>query len=336
MQNQSYRRDNSAELGRRRANKRVVYLNGAGTDISFHYRCFGFTLGSPIALDELAPGDGTGDVRIEVGPVPEILPNAHAAGPQVQATDSQVLLTIAGTGRYLINDGREIRIDPEPGATERRIRLFLLGSALGLLCHQRGLLVLHANAIISKGRAFAFAGQSGAGKSTLAAHFQRTGYAVLSDDVCSIGFDAVGEPFAWPGIPRLKLWGDAARWFDQDCAMLSPVVDGQDKFQLPLPSAPGAGKVALRRLYVLDRAAPGSGGTITRLAGTDAMEAVVSHTYRGQYLGAMGLGRAHFQRCSALLARIPVYRVSRVWGYDAFAAEAARIEAHIAGDLEEY
>ena len=114
-----------------------------------------------------------------------------------------VMLTVDGVGRYLVRGGAEILVDAAGGAAERDVRLFLLGSALGILCHQRGLLPLHANAVVANGAAYAFAGHSGAGKSTLAAHFAQAGYEILCDDVCVISFDEAGQPLAWPGLPRL-------------------------------------------------------------------------------------------------------------------------------------
>ena len=43
-------------------------------------------------------------------------------------------------GRYRIEAGNRITVESEPGVPERNVRLFLLGSAFGVLLHQRGLL----------------------------------------------------------------------------------------------------------------------------------------------------------------------------------------------------
>ena len=100
-----------------------------------------------------------------------------------------------------MRDGNQIVIDAAPDATDRNVRLFLLGSALGALLHQRGLLPLHANAIDLGGGAVAFSGHSGAGKSTIAAWFHDRGHRILADDVCVVGFDQSGRALVH-AVPR--------------------------------------------------------------------------------------------------------------------------------------
>jgi hypothetical protein len=212
------------------------------------------------------------------------------------------------------------------------VRLFLLGSALGIVCHQRGLLPLHANAVVAQSGAFAFCGPSGIGKSTLAAYFARAGYPVLCDDVCAVGFDEARRPFAWPGLPRLKLWGEAAAVFGHDPASLERAVDGLDKYHVPLSAAGTSPSVPLRRLYLLARADPELPGGVTRLLGHRALGAVIEHTYRGAYLPAMGLAGQNFRHCAALVAGVEVYAARRAWGYDVYAREAGMLEEHMHSD----
>lgn len=210
------------------------------------------------------------------------------------------------------------------------VRLFLLGSALGILCHQRGLLPLHANAVVARGGAYAFAGVSGAGKSTLAAHFARASYPILCDDVCAVSFDEREMPLAWPGLRRIKLWADAAEAFGHDKAELARVAEGLDKYQVPLGSAEAVSAVPLRRLYLLERAERRTDTSIERIQGVEAVRAAMSQTYRDIYLKGLGLEAQNFHQCAALVREIEVYRVRRAWGYDVFEREAARIEQHIA------
>ena len=297
------------------------------------YSCFNFRLRSEIPLSELNPASGEGDERpivdVRLGTVAASLAGSTSyQGVQVAGEDS--LLTVPNVARYLVRDGRQILVDPSPNAPERNVRLFLLGSALGILCHQRRLLPLHANAVVVGGGAVAFAGHSGAGKSTLAAHFQREGYEVLCDDVCVLSFNDDGRPFAWPGLPRLKLWRDAATAFGHDPAALDPAIEDMDKYHVPLVTTGAARPIPFRRLYLLDRTKAGHAGRIDRLRGQDAMEAVLAQTYRGAYLAPMGLSGHHFAQCAALLSRAEIYSASRAWGFDIFEREAARLEAHVA------
>jgi hypothetical protein len=296
------------------------------------YSCFDFRLRSEIGLPELnaaAEDDERSVVDIRVVSVPEVLPGGGETVGGLQVASDAALLTVPQIGRYLVRDGREILVDPLPGAAERMVRLFLLGSGLGILCHQRGLLPLHANAIVAGGGAYAFAGHSGAGKSTLAAYFARAGYPVLCDDVCVINFDAAGVPAAWPGLPRLKLWGDASTAFGHDSTVLERAIEGMEKYHVPLSAPPEAKPVPFRRLYLLQRSEVAGNSGIVRLRGRRAMEAIMAQTYRGIYLETMGLKARHFLQCSALACRIEVYAATRSWGYDVFDREAGQLANHL-------
>ena len=296
------------------------------------YSCFDFRLRSEIRLAELTIAgeiDPRPLVDVRLGRVPEALTGSRPAQCGIQAVDDTVLLAIPGTARYLVRGASEIVVDPAPDGSERNVRLFLLGSALGILSHRRGLLPLHANAVVADGGAYAFCGHSGAGKSTLAAHFAREGYEVLCDDVCAIGFAEDGTPLAWPGLPRLKLWGDAAKAFGHDSGSLDRAVEGLDKYHVPLAEAGAARAVPFRRLYLLSKTGTEEEPAISRLYGQQAMAVAMQHTYRGMYLGPMGLAAQHFRLCAALMQRAEVYDARRDWGYDVFAREAELFERHI-------
>ncbi len=297
------------------------------------YSCFDFRLRSQIPLRELAVADGALDTRpivvVRIADVPEQLPGAGGRRHALEVAGEEALLTVTGVARYLVRGGREILVDPAEGGAERMVRLFLLGSALGILCYQRGLLPLHANAIVAGGGACAFAGTSGAGKSTLAAYFSRAGFEVLCDDVCVIGFGEGGAPMTWPGLPRLKLWGDASAAFGHDTNGLDRAVEGMDKYHVPLPTAAGHRPIPFRRLYLLGRSEAGGTGEIVRLRGSQAMEAIMAQTYRGIYLEPMGLASWHFKQAAVLASRIEVYAATRAWGYDVFDQEAGRLAEHI-------
>jgi hypothetical protein len=296
------------------------------------YSCFNFRLASDVQLGELAPAtldDSRPQVILRLGRVAPRLPGASASFGGLQVAGPAALLTLPGIGRFLLDEGREIVVDPHPRVSDRNLRLFLLGSVLGVLCHQRGLLPLHANAIVAGPGAVAFAGPSGAGKSTLAAEFQRRGFRLLADDVCMVDFDENGAALAWPGIPRLKLWADAANRFGLDCAELDQVVEDSAKYHVPTASIGDPRAVPFRRLYLISRADADSPRGIVRLRGKDAMAAVMANTYRGFCLEAMGLHARHFRQCAAMLSSVRVYAATRQWGFDCFDREVDRLERHL-------
>jgi hypothetical protein len=241
---------------------------------------------------------------------------------------------VPDVARFRIEAGREIIIDPAPGASERNLRVFLLGSAMGALLHQRGLLPLHANAVASGGRAVAFVGRSGAGKSTLADWFAGRGDQVLCDDVCAVKLDESGAPAALPGVPRLRLWKDALERSGRTPDDYERSFDGHDKYDVPVPGARPERALPLAACYVLaggptDEGDPVAAG-IVRLGPAAAVEALVANTYRGSFVAKLGLTERHLHQCVALARRIPVFRACRRWGSGSFEEEAELLARHVA------
>lgn len=290
------------------------------SEASDRYEVFGLILQSEIALPELFPAavGGAADVTIRFGPV----------GIEPAITPEAIRLVIPKVGSFLVRAGSEIVIDPVPGCSARNIRLFLLGSALGGILHQRGLLPLHANAIEVEGRAVAFMGHSGAGKSTIAAWFLDRGYRVLADDVCVITPGEKGQPLAHRGIPRLRLWRQAIQESGRTVDDYELAFDDMDKFNVPTPRPKEIGPVPLDHIYLLQKSEGRGRGEIRRLAGIEAVDALVANTYRGGYVGRIGGTKRHLLACLELVRKAPVFTAQRIWGFANFDEEAEWLEAH--------
>lgn len=180
------------------------------------YSLCGWQLRSEIALPELPHWQGTDpaeSVTCVVGTVPETLGETALKTDvmEVSADGRRARMRIANVGTYLIESGNRIVVQPDPGmdAGSPDIRLFLLGGGLGYLCHQRGVLPVHAAVVEIDGRAALFTGVSGAGKSTLASAFLQRGHRVLSDDIAPIALESERARIL-PSIARIRLWPDSA------------------------------------------------------------------------------------------------------------------------------
>lgn len=292
------------------------------------YALFGLVIESALPLPELREvgPESAADVTVRFGTVEKSDARPRAAG--LSCGEPGAVLEIPDIGRYGI--ARDfVTIDAAPAATERNLRLFLLGSAIGALLHQRNILPLHANAIDMGGFAVAFLGQSGAGKSTLAAAFHDAGRQLLSDDICVVtpsdsGFEAQ------PGIPRVRLWRDAVERSGRDAEALDAAFDGMDKYVVPTHASQAEAALPLRAIYVLENG-ENSDFAIRSLSGTAALEAIVHNTYRGAFIPIVGDTRAHFQTCLNLARAVPILALSRPWDASRIAETVERIEAHLSG-----
>lgn len=294
------------------------------------YRAFGLLIASRMPLPELAPlADvlgGEPDVTIQIEPASA---EVESSGRPLLSVDAGgATLVVADVGRFRVEQGRRITVTPHTGAGVRNVRLYLLGSAFGILCHQRGLLPLHANAIVVGGQAMAFCGRSGVGKSTLAAYFASRGHPVLCDDVCVVSFDQ-GRPLAWPGLPRLKLWRDAAEAFGHDSSALELAIDGMEKYHVPTATVASAGPFPLARVYLLSELEDGAPADITAIKGARAVQTLLAQTYRKVYLRPMGLMSANVLQATSLAKHAEIFSAPRRRGFDVFEAEAARLEHHL-------
>lgn len=290
------------------------------------YEVFGLHLCSAIELPELlvSSSERRPDVIVRRGK----LSGEWGQAASVEISSAIVRLSIPGVARYCIVEGREILVEAR-GGSERNLRLFLLGSALGAILHQRNCLPLHANAIVIDGRAIAFLGHSGAGKSTLAAWFHDRGYRVLADDVCVVTGDAEDRPCAQPGIPRLRLWREALEATGRTATDYEMSFDDMDKYNVPTHLSPTAAAVPLDHIYLLERAGEGKTDPLTsRLRGAAAVDAVTANTYRGSYIKGMGRTREHLLACAALTRRVPLFRIRRNWGLSYMGDQGREIEEH--------
>jgi hypothetical protein len=119
------------------------------------------------------------------------------------------LIRIENVADFEVNMGRQVHVWPAASSTQKDIEIYLFGPVWATLCHQRGILPLHASAIVTEDGITAFAGHSGAGKSSLAASMSSLDYKLVADDILPISFNQNSVPGAWPYLRRLKLKSDS-------------------------------------------------------------------------------------------------------------------------------
>ena len=301
------------------------------------YALCGLRIVSELPLPDLLPwrgDDRVPDVEIRLGTVPDRLECTVFEGPLLQVgKDGDCRYAVAGVAAYFVENGRHVTIQPYMDPTAPDVRVFLLGSVFGFLCHSRGLVPLHAGCVEINGRAVAFAGASGVGKSTLTAAFLRRGYRVLADDVTVVDVAAPGGPQVLPSFPRIKLWRDSLDGLGLSADGLERSRAQLEKFHLPVEGCFSAEPRPLAAIYHLTMASDPRHAGITPLRGGMAMDDLVGAVYRRVAATRMGR-RAALMSALMRIAALPSFRLARVPDLGALDATLSMIVArHAALDL---
>jgi len=226
------------------------------------------------------------------------------AGSSIRECGEEVCLQWKGAGRFHIRGGREITIEREAGAEEGILRVLLLGPALAVLLHQRGLLILHGSAILLQGAVVAFLGQKGIGKSTTAAKLHERGHPVVADDVIAVQM-ITGAPFAFPAYPQLNLWPDAASALGHNLSAVPKLHSRVEKRATHATKGFSANPLPLRLLYVLGR---GTRNTATDLSPHEALTELLRHSYAAKLIRGSA-APIHFRQCASLVGAVRMRRL---------------------------
>src|SRR5260221_728764 len=169
----------------------------------------------------------------------------------------------------------------------------------------RGVLALHAAAVVLDGLAIAFVGPSGAGKSTTAAVLSLAGARVLTEDLLALtGVEGDGQVAAHPGFASIRLWPDGASLLG--LSSLSRVTANWNKLELPV--APPAEGVPLGLVYLLDVDPSCAKSVSAPLPAATVLLELVASTYVSHLLRRADSGKT-LVRLGAPALRVPVRRL---------------------------
>lgn len=290
------------------------------------YRSFGWRIRSEIPLPQLPLWSGADkdvDVRIRIGGV-SLSPECRALGSHLYLQpDGGICLTVRDVAAYRVYGGVEVVVDPYVPLHAPELSLFLLGTVMGVLCHQRGELPVHGSCIAIGGQAVIFAGASGVGKSTLAAALNLQGLPLISDDITVLRCgdlpvdESRGDPvMAVPSFPRQKLWLDSLQVLGCDRGERVRVAQAMDKFERRVDSNFCASPMPVAMVCHLAEAQNGEAFTVQRLRGFSAMDTLRNAIYRLQLAQALDGGKRIFGACATVANKVPQLRLARPTEFD--------------------
>ena len=285
------------------------------TGATLSYRLCDWRVESDLTLPELTPWDGPDrapDLVIKIAPVVAGLADPILSTATLALdTHRRGRFEVEGIAAFLIEDGRRITIDAHMDPESPDVRLFLLGTPLGLIYLHRGMVPLHAAAVEIDGEAVLMAGSSRVGKSTLAAAFVRKGYRLVSDDVAPLEFTDTGIQ-VHPSLRRIRLWADALEGLGIE-GELERCRGGIEKFSQPVLEDTVSKPLRPIALIHLRRQADSVGEmTFRQLRGRAAVNELGLQVYRRRAMGAIAGEARTLTSLSRAAAAIPQhYMLSR-------------------------
>lgn len=284
-----------------------------GTLKCFFYKSFGLAIRSEIPLSELIPlnsDEDKHDVSVEVSDLSSKWSTVKKGGYFVDNNNNLVMFHVPDTAIFCIKDGNKIIVSPIKGYQEDKIRLYVLGTCMGVLLMQRKVLTLHGSAIAINGMAYAIIGHSGAGKSTLASAFINKGYQLLSDDLVPVQVSAEGVPYVIPSYPQQKLWQESLQEFGMKTIDYRPLFERETKFAVPVKSSFLDETLPLAGVFEL-AITENSNISLNRIESLARFSTLFNHTFRHTLIPRLDLIEWHFKESARLLKEVKVFQLRR-------------------------
>lgn len=302
---------------------------------SMSYPCSIYNLG--IIANRTIPGIPSSsidsiDLRISLGELPAWLdkPDHHTSRLSYTSdyTDSsgEPLLRVyrlqdgkyhhfryADRTEFLVDHtGTEIWCSWQEPLTIEDAATYLLGPVLGFVLLLRGVVCLHASAVVVGSEAIALIGPAGSGKSTTAAAFSSRGFTILADDVVTLD-DRADHFLVRPSYPCIRLWPASVKALYGSESLLPRLTPNWDKRYLDLTNIPDQVErksLPLSAIYVLgERSDEAAAPFVVPLDRTNALLSLIANTYTN-YLMDKNMQALQFELLGRVLANVPVRKIT--------------------------
>lgn len=278
------------------------------------YTAFGLKILSELQLPELVPISrddyNEPDIKFKKADLSTIWSELAEPNSFYYIKENLCMIKVTGLAIYMIEEGKIISYSPIEGSNDNQIRLYLLGTCLGVALMQRKVLPIHGSCIAINGKAYAFVGDSGAGKSTLASAFVNRGFKLLTDDVIALRLTKDNIPFVIPSYPQQKLWQESLDQFGIESNQYKPIFNRVTKFAIPVTDQFFDKPMPLAGIFVLSKVDQND-IEIIPVKKLERFPILYYNTYRNFMISRSGLLDWHFAFSANLVNRIDFHRIIR-------------------------
>ena len=295
--------------------------------MAYKYQVSGLKVKTDQEMPFLAKGWPADSVNPDV--LIETLDFSHPSRPtQVVSNSSFSFLAKEGLIFEMCN-GEKISIFKDKHIADVDIAIYLLGSAWGVLCHQRGLFPLHCSSVSIENNAYAFIAESGGGKSTLAAGLSSQGFSHFCDDVAIIDLDVDQNVIAHPMPKGIKLWREATEALGLNPRALITSDSRIEKYYVDTPISSKQARLNLKCIYVLSFSPGTEEPDIKELSSRNALMSLYRNVYRVEWLNFIGNSKQVLSKAKDVADRVPIYHFTRPKDFKRFRESSSLLTDHM-------
>ena len=186
---------------------------------------------------------------------------------------------------------------------------YLLGPVMGFVMLLRGIVCLHASAVVIGNQAIALLGPAGSGKSTTAAAFSQRGYNILAEDVVTLD-DGPDHFLVRPGYPCIRLWPESVEALYGSESHLPKLTPNWDKCYLELSDRFENNSLPLAAIYYLnERSEDPAAPFVETLDKSEGLMSMIANTYATKLMDKQMRVR-EFGLLTRLMKNVPLRRVT--------------------------
>ena len=259
------------------------------------YEVYGLTIETNIDFKELrkAKEKSKADILVQKGQVSDEIKKRVNEGCSFEFNDKLVWYSLKNVGIFSVENGIKITIDAYEGANEEDIRIYTLGTAMGVLLTQRGQIAIHGGTVTVGNKGITVLGDMGAGKSTLLAALRLDGSKFISDDVSVVNFDSKKNPI---DLNKYKI-----------------IDESREKYALPLEDNFSDEAMPLSMLCKIE-VANVKEVKIRKVVGKESLDILLNNIYRKEIFNYLKMKSEYFKQCLDILKKVPVYVLTRPEG----------------------
>lgn len=281
--------------------------------MKYYYRVYGINIESNIEVPEFEVIDINSDidVKLSFGVVKEEIRDLITQGHRVKYEKKDMWFYVEDVAIFHIYNGDTVVIEPMRDKNNKMIKLYIMGSVMGMILLQRNMVAIHGGGIVIDGKGCIFTGQKGAGKSTITTALRKKGYKFIADDVCSIN---IGDKNTiHHGFGYQKLCEDAMEKLGYNLDEFEPFRGDLDvnKYIVPAFDEFTKEEVPLEAIFELT---VGDVDEVKEeeILGADKMKKLIDNVFRIEMLTyAGGIDTAYFKQCLDIVKSTKMYKITR-------------------------